>query len=215
MNHGFFNTTQKVSMNPCTGRAPVHQGKRKHGRVNPNLKQWWSFFSTSEGLFTWIGCLKVRLLTRSTTRRFWQTFVNGWEEEDLKYGRTAHGFFTKTMRWHTMFCLSRRFWRNTRSPCWNIHCTHLTLAPCVFFLFQKIKCALKGTGFEPVDAVKAKAMELVNKLSEDNLQHCFQQWKIRMEWCRDRGGVYIEGDSIFCCVILWIKKCSNISLVIL
>jgi len=34
----FFNTTQIVSANPCTGRAPVHQGKRKHGRANPNLK---------------------------------------------------------------------------------------------------------------------------------------------------------------------------------
>jgi len=28
------------------------------------------FFLTSERLFTWIGCLKVTLLTRSTTRRF-------------------------------------------------------------------------------------------------------------------------------------------------
>ena len=96
MDHGFFNTTQKVSANSCTGRAPVYQGKWKHGRANPNLKQWWSFSSTSEGLFTWIGCLKVRPLTRSTTRRFWQTFVKGWEKRDLKCGRTAHEFFTKT-----------------------------------------------------------------------------------------------------------------------
>jgi len=65
----FFNTTQKVSDNPCTGRAPVHQGKRKHGRANPNLKQL-SFFPITERLFLWIGCLKVRPLTRSTTRRF-------------------------------------------------------------------------------------------------------------------------------------------------
>jgi len=36
---------------------------------------------------------------------------------------------------------------------------------------------------------------LMNKLPED-LQHCFQQWKIRMEQCRDRGGEYIEGDNI-------------------
>jgi len=28
------------------------------------------FFSTSEGFFTWIGCLKMRPLTRSITRRF-------------------------------------------------------------------------------------------------------------------------------------------------
>jgi len=70
------------------------------------------------------------------------------------------------------------------------------LAPCDFFLFPKIKSALKGTRFESVDAVKAKATELMNKLSEDDLQHCFQQWKIRMERCRDRGGEYIAGDNI-------------------
>jgi hypothetical protein len=67
------------------------------------------------------------------------------------------------------------------------------LAPCHYVLFPKIKSALKGTRFESVDAVKAKAMDLMNKLSEDDLQHCFQQWKIRMERCRDRGG--IEGDN--------------------
>jgi len=65
-----------------------------------------------------------------------------------------------------------------------------------FFLFSEIKSALKGTRFESVDAVKAKATELVNKLSEDDLQHWFQQWKICMERCRERGGKYIEGDSI-------------------
>ena len=64
------------------------------------------------------------------------------------------------------------------------------LAPCDFFLFSKIKSALKGTRFESIDAVKAKATELINKLSEDDPQHCFQQWKIRMEQCRDLGGEY-------------------------
>jgi len=55
---------------------------------------------------------------------------------------------------------------------------------------------LKGTRFESIDAVKAKVMELMNKLSEDDLQLCFQQWKIRMEQCRNQGGEYIEGDNI-------------------
>ena len=47
-----------------------------------------------------------------------------------------------------------------------------------------------------VNAVKAKAMELMNKLSENDLQHCFQQWKTHMERCRDQGGEYIKGDNI-------------------
>ena len=43
------------------------------------------------------------------------------------------------------------------------------LVPCYFLLFPKIKSVLKGTRFESVDAVKAKAMELMNKLSEGDL----------------------------------------------
>jgi len=70
------------------------------------------------------------------------------------------------------------------------------LAPCDFILYPKIKFSLKGTRFESVDAVKAKATEHMNKLSEDNLQHCFQQWKIHMKQCRDRGEEYIEGYNI-------------------
>ena len=65
-----------------------------------------------------------------------------------------------------------------------------------FFLFPKIKSALKETRFESVDAVKAKATQLLNSLTQDDLQHCFQQWKIRMERCTDREGDYIEGDNI-------------------
>ena len=45
------------------------------------------------------------------------------------------------------------------------------LAPCDFFLFLKIKSALKGTRFESVDAVKAKATQLLNSLTQDDLQH--------------------------------------------
>ena len=70
------------------------------------------------------------------------------------------------------------------------------LAPCDFFLFPKIQSALKGTRFESVDAVKTKATQLLNSLTQNYLQHYFQQWKIRMERCRDRGGGYIEGDNI-------------------
>ena len=70
------------------------------------------------------------------------------------------------------------------------------LAPCDFFLFLKIKSALKGTRFESVDAVKAKATQLLNSITQDDLQDCFQQWKIFIEQCRDRGGDYIEGDNI-------------------
>jgi hypothetical protein len=47
-----------------------------------------------------------------------------------------------------------------------------------------------------VDALKAKVTEVMKKLSETELQHCFQQWKNRMELCRIRGGDHFEGDNI-------------------
>ena len=66
----FFNTTQKVSANPCTGRAPSSPRQKKARQSKSKFKAMMIFFSASEGLFMWIGCLKVRPLTGSTTRRF-------------------------------------------------------------------------------------------------------------------------------------------------
>ncbi|KAJ8935069.1 hypothetical protein NQ318_002832 [Aromia moschata] len=56
--------------------------------------------------------------------------------------------------------------------------------------------AVKGTRFESVEAVKAKATEVLNQLTEADFQHCFQQWKSRMERCRDRQREYIEGEKV-------------------
>ncbi|GFW76219.1 FLJ37770-like protein [Trichonephila clavipes] len=52
-----------------------------------------------------------------------------------------------------------------------------------------------GTRFESVEAVKEKTARVLKELTKDDFQHCFQQWKIRMERCRDREGVYIESDN--------------------
>jgi hypothetical protein len=45
--------------------------------------------------------------------------------------------------------------------------------------------------------MKAKGTEVMKKLSEKDLQNCFQQWKIRIERCRLRGGGHFEVDNIF------------------
>ncbi|GFW19161.1 FLJ37770-like protein [Trichonephila clavipes] len=56
----------------------------------------------------------------------------------------------------------------------------------------KVKSALKGTRFESVEAVKEKAARVLKELTKDDFQHCFQQWKIRMERCRDREGCTLK-----------------------
>ncbi|KAJ8946216.1 hypothetical protein NQ318_013027 [Aromia moschata] len=55
-------------------------------------------------------------------------------------------------------------------------------------LKKLVKSAMKEARFECVEAVNAKATEVLNQLTEADFQQCFQQWKSRMEWCRDRQG---------------------------
>jgi hypothetical protein len=46
---------------------------------------------------------------------------------------------------------------------------------------------LKGSHFQSVSEVKLKTVDLLNRVSADDLQHCFEQWKIHVQWCIDRG----------------------------
>jgi transposase len=66
-------------------------------------------------------------------------------------------------------------------------------APCDFFLFPKVKSVLKGTRFASVTEVKKKT-KLLRQLTDDELQHGFDQWKIRMQQCVDAEREYTEGE---------------------
>jgi len=69
------------------------------------------------------------------------------------------------------------------------------LAPFDFFLFPKFKSALKGSHFGSMDEVKVKTAELLRSLTPNDLQHCYEQWKMRMQRRVDREGMYVEGDN--------------------
>lgn len=134
MNCRFFH----ISINPSTGRVQFTKAKEAWW-ANPKSKQWWPFYSISdivhvnymsEGQTINQVCYKIL-----TTFHEWVRWRKRRREE---CGRTAHGFFTKIMHWYTMHCLSSFYWQSTRSPQWNIHCTHLTY-PHMTFLFLKIK----------------------------------------------------------------------------
>jgi len=68
------------------------------------------------------------------------------------------------------------------------------LPPCDFFLFPKIKSVHKGTHFVSVEHVKAKTAEILNSLTEHDLQNCFEHWQHRMQLCANSEGNYFEGD---------------------
>jgi hypothetical protein len=43
--------------------------------------------------------------------------------------------------------------------------------------------------------MKQKMTDLLNRVSADDLQHCFEQWKLYIQQCTEgRRGEYTEGD---------------------
>ena len=68
------------------------------------------------------------------------------------------------------------------------------LAPCDFFLFPKVKFALKGSRFDDVDTIKMNATQQLNNVTEEDFQRCFQQWQERWRKCIVSEGDYFEGD---------------------
>jgi len=68
------------------------------------------------------------------------------------------------------------------------------LAPCDFYLFPKIKSVLKGTHFVSGEHVKAKMTEILNSLTEHDLQNRFEHWQHRMQLCANSECNYFEGD---------------------
>jgi transposase len=68
------------------------------------------------------------------------------------------------------------------------------LSPCDFYLFPKIKSVLKGTHFLSVKDVKVKTTEILNSLTENDMQNCFERWQHRMQLCVKLEGNYFEGS---------------------
>jgi len=68
------------------------------------------------------------------------------------------------------------------------------LAPCDFFLFPLMKGQMKGKRFADVSKVKKKALEVLNNISTEEFEKCFQQWEKRWHKCIESKGKYFEGD---------------------
>jgi len=65
----FFQYDPESKCQSMHWRSPSSPSQKKAWQSKSKFKAMMIVFSTSEGLFTWIGCLRVRQLSRSTTRR--------------------------------------------------------------------------------------------------------------------------------------------------
>jgi hypothetical protein len=68
------------------------------------------------------------------------------------------------------------------------------LAPCEFYLFPRIKSALKRTIFLWVENLKTKMSEIINSRTQHEPRNYFEHWQHCMQLCVNSEGNYIEGD---------------------
>ena len=66
------------------------------------------------------------------------------------------------------------------------------LAPADFFLFPKVKSAMRGIQFRTSDEAVQAYMDELGKLEPSDYQNCFSGWFRRMDKCIDMNGEYFE-----------------------
>ena len=69
------------------------------------------------------------------------------------------------------------------------------LAPADFFLFPKLKTALKGHHFQTIEEIQENAIRKLHSFTQSVFQEVFQQWKKCWEQCIASRGDYFEGNS--------------------
>jgi len=69
------------------------------------------------------------------------------------------------------------------------------LAPCVFWLFPKLKRSLRETRFKSIEEIK-KIEKALMALPERDYLACFQYWKKRWHKYIILGGDYFKGAEI-------------------
>jgi len=69
------------------------------------------------------------------------------------------------------------------------------LAPCNFWLFPKLKNALKGQRFADLSDIQRDVKTLLRGIPENDFQDCFRQWHHRLTKCIASQGEYFKADS--------------------
>ena len=67
------------------------------------------------------------------------------------------------------------------------------VAPCDFWMFRKLKMALKGTRFNDIETIQSNATRELKAIPKSAFADCFKTWKHRWECVIQSNGDYFEG----------------------
>ncbi|EZA47753.1 hypothetical protein X777_15520 [Ooceraea biroi] len=66
------------------------------------------------------------------------------------------------------------------------------LAPCDFWLFPKLKLAMKGQHYNTIQDIQKAVTKVLRAISQEEYQHCFEIFYTRFQRCIDSQGMYFE-----------------------
>jgi len=75
------------------------------------------------------------------------------------------------------------------------------LAPCVFWLFPKVKMTMKGKRFESTQDIEGATTAQLKTLKKEDFQNCFRKWQERWDkfvLSGGGGGVFWRGLMAMC-----------------
>lgn len=70
------------------------------------------------------------------------------------------------------------------------------LSPCDFFLFPRLKIHLKGHHFGTLENIAKAVTDQLKAIPVSEFQHCYEEWKNRLQRCVASQGNYFEGDNV-------------------
>ena len=68
------------------------------------------------------------------------------------------------------------------------------IAPCDFWMFLKLKMALKGKRFDEVETIQSNATRELKAIPKSAFEDCFKMWKHRWESVVQSNGNYFDGS---------------------
>jgi len=69
------------------------------------------------------------------------------------------------------------------------------LAPCDFYVLPEMKLRLKGRRFISIEEIQAESQQVLNTLTPEDFNECFQKWQNRWDRCIQAQGDYLKGDG--------------------
>ena len=67
------------------------------------------------------------------------------------------------------------------------------IAPCDFWMFPKLKMALKGKRFDDIETIQSNATRELKAIPKRESQDCFEKWKHLWNRVIQSSGDYFEG----------------------